>query len=81
MSKHKPRIYLFYEGMRFEEYYIFPKQSILGPKIYNGGYVWVKEQWLPQDIFEPVGWYRCDKTPVLPNDVPANFKAMALLLS
>lgn len=48
----------------------------LDKPIYNNGYVL-----LPVEVFPLVpGWYRCDMTPVLSADVPAELKAWELLL-
>lgn len=77
----KSRIFVFYAGLLHGEYHIFPSLSGLGNEVYNGGYVWVKEQWFPHSIWEAPGWYRPDRTPCLIEDVPPELRAMALLLS
>lgn len=81
MSPTGPRIYLFYAGLLHSEWYVFPRTPDMTMEVYNGGYVWVAQQWMPHAIFEPVGWYRPDKTPVLIEDVPKKLRAMSLLLT
>jgi hypothetical protein len=80
MSQH-PRILVFYVGMLHSEHHVFPRLEELGPEIYNGAYVYVHTQWLPQSIWEPPGWYRPDKTPRRAEDVPKELLLLKLLLT
>lgn len=47
-----------------------------GLKIYNGGYVY----W-PTNPYNGSPWYRCDLTPVLLENVPKEYRVLALLLT
>ena len=78
--------HVFYAGLLHDsaplsERRIFPDFDELLPEIYDGGYVLMLGNTRPGSFWKPDGWYRCDGTPVLDADVPAELRAMALLLS
>ena len=54
---------------------ILRKQDIR-EELYNGGYV----QLQTNNFAVRSGWYRCDMTPVLDEDVPKTLKLLVLLL-
>ena len=76
-----PRILIFYAGMLHSEVHVFPRLEELGAEVYNGAHVYVHSHWLPHSIWETVGWYRADKTPVLEADVPKELRVLTLLLT
>lgn len=73
---------LFYEGevvQEFEPGLISLRQYTLsnwGLRIYNEGYVY----W-PSNPYRGSLWYRCDLTPVLLQDVPKEYRVLALLMT
>jgi hypothetical protein len=75
-----PRIYVFYAGKLHSEHLTFPKLEDLGEEIYNGAYIWIAEQWMPYNIFEPVGWYRADRTPRPDDEISKELRTLTLLL-
>ena len=76
-----PRIFVFYAGLLHSEWHVFPRLKDLGIEVYNGAYVRVHTQWLPTSIWEPVGWYRADKTPYPDEEVPKELRTTVLLMS
>lgn len=76
----KPRIYVFYASLLHSEWSEFPTIDDLGSEVYNGGWVWVADNWLPHSIYRPIGWYRPDQTPYPKDQVPIELRAMALLM-
>ena len=73
-------MFVFYAGLLHAETYVFPRLEDMGAELYNGAYVYVHTNWLPNSIWEPVGWYRPDKTPVLLADVPKELLTYMLIL-
>lgn len=82
IERGKPRLYVFYAGLLHSEHWsIFPRLEHLGQEVYNGCWVWVAYQWSPASVFEKPGWYRGDKTRYPTEQVPAELRALALLLT
>lgn len=70
-------VYVFYAGLLYGEFTRKEMRTTISPvntpEVYNGGYVY-----LPTD---PIGWYRCDLTPLLIEDVPKELRTAVLLLT
>ena len=68
---------VFYAGLIYGEFDHFPKQHELPNEVYQGGYV----HGLRWAIMGSTPWYRCDRTPVLLEDVPKELRTIVLLMS
>lgn len=81
MSGHN-LFHVFYADQLHSTCETFPKINELGYEVYNGCYVHVTKQTLPEAIWAPVGsWFRGDRTPVLLSHVPPTLKTLILLLT
>jgi len=76
--------HLFYAGKYVDELSIFPSMGYLGPELYNGAFLLIDPKAKHQSNghwFRPGHWYRPDGTPYPTEQVPAELRTLALLLT